>query len=262
MKLRNQCKMGLIVAAAGVLAAGSVNAQTDLTINVDTAYQATLFLTGAPGPLGSGGEGAYLTAFQASYSGGTPLPLPTTDPFNTFCVDILPDLANGNGNQYTGQWTAGTFPPINNGAANGNTIPYVNGGIQTAASLYNTFVGNVTIDATGGGTIGGHGYNGEQWGAALQLAIWQSLYGASFSATGVDSAVAALEAAILASPADFANPNLTSTFWNATNPSDNQDLIGPQMETGFVPEPGVFMAAASGCAIFGLLVFRPQPALN
>jgi hypothetical protein len=241
MKSCKKKNLLLAVVTAGMVA-GSANAQTALNIATDTAYRGNVSFAGF-GPVD-----AYLTAFQATYAGGDPLPFPTTNPFNTFCVDISPDLiANG------GTWTAGTFPL----GANGNAIQYVPNGIQSAAGIYNTFVGNADISTA----------SGQLWGAALQLAIWTDLYGPTFSLTADGSgsdigSVQSLAHSILTSIYNVPNPSLTSTFWNATDPANNQDLIGPQMETGFVPEPGLFTAAASGCAFLGLLGFRRKRALS
>ncbi len=248
-----KCNGLRVAVAVGFVSACSANAQTDLLINIDTAYQGTIAVAGAPGPLGTG-EGVYLTAFQATYNGGDALPFPTPNPFITFCIDILPDLQNNNNGTYSGSWTAGTFPLQGN--QNGNTLPYVNGGIQRAASLYNHYVGDASIGSGGGDGM----YSGQQYGAALQLAIWSVLYGNSFSASGVDSQITTLEGAILGSQYNFADPNLTSTFWNATDPSNNQDLIGPQMQTGSVPEPATYAAATSACALLGLLGIRRKQA--
>ena len=91
------------------------------------------------------------------------------------------------------------------------------------------------------------------------MAIWSDLYGSAFSLTsdGHDlTAVNNLVSTILASSHNIADPSLTSTFWNAVDPVVNQDLIGPQMETGFVPETGTYAAAASACAFLGLMVVR------
>lgn len=239
----NQGKQHVSILTAvlvGVAAAGSVNAQTALHIDYDTAYQGNVSVAGYFGP-----EDVYLTPFQATYVSGTPLPFPTTNPFNTFCVDISPIL-NPNGT-----WTSGPLPL----GANGNAIPYLPGGIQTAASIYNAYVGNVSISTA----------SGQLWGAALQVAIWSDLYGSAFSLTsdGHDiSDVQSLASIILSSPNNIANPGLTSTFWNATDPAVNQDLIGPQMGFGFVPEPGIFTVAASACALLGLLGFRRRQALG
>jgi hypothetical protein len=257
--MNKKFRVWLAVIATSMAVAGSASAQTDLTIYVDTYYTGYITVTpgvqgGVSGTVGINNEDVYLTAFQATYAGGNPLPYPTPDPFITFCVDILPDLVNWNNGIYS-SWTPETFSaasPSPNGS--GQTIPYVNGGLTTAANLYNAFVGNIGVlnngRFTGGGTINNTYYSGEQWSAAVQLAIWRALYGSSFSATGVDPTVATLESDILGSTYNVANPNLTSTFWNATNPSDNQDLIGPQMQTGFVPESGAYGVLASA----GLLV--------
>lgn len=243
----NKKGTGLLTACGvGMMAVCSAHADTDLTINIDTAYIGYVTVTpgvagGVTGSVGINNEGAYLSAFQATYAGGDALPHPTSNPFYTFCVDILPDLVNWNNGQSSG-WSPEPFSsatPSPNGA--GQTIPYVAGGLQTAASLYNGFVGNVDISSP----------SGEQWGAALQLAIWQVLYGNSFSVSGVDSTVAGLEADILNSTYNFANPNISGTFWDASNPTANQDLIGPPLQTGFVPEPGAYGALAGA----GLLVF-------
>ena len=215
LKKRN----GLLAAVAASMVAGSANAQTQLHIDYDTTYQGNISLAGY-----IGSEDVYLTPFQATYEGGAPLPFPTTNPFNTFCVDISPDL-----NQ-NGTWTAGTFPLT---PPNGNSIQYVPGGIQSAASIYNAFVGNVNI-STGSGQL---------WGAALQLAIWNDLYdgdntvsGGVFSVSGGNSAlVVGLADSILTSAYNFANPNLTSTFWNATDPSVQPGPDRPANGNRFCP---------------------------
>lgn len=239
MKMNKKSLSLFSAIAASLGAAASVNAQTDLLISYDTAYQGDINVSGY-----INNEDVYLTAFSAAYNGGDALPFPTTSPFTTFCIDILPNL------NASGSWTAQTFPSTPP-PQNGQSSPaWVGGGIQTAANIYNNFVNNATVSSGGGGSIDGQSYTGEQWGAALQLAIWQDLYGSSFSATGVDSTVAALENDILNSSYNIANYNLTSTFWDATDPTVNQDLIGPQMQTGFAPESGAYGALAG----FGLLV--------
>jgi len=231
----------LLLCAATVAGtmAGTASAQTQLSINYDGAYTGYVGVTGYMAP-----EDVYLTAFQATYVSGAPLPFPTTNPFNTFCVDISPNLVT------PGTWTAGTFPTQGN--LNGNTIPYVNGGIQEAANIYNHFVGNVDISTA----------NGELWGAGLQVAIWSDLYGSAFNISGESPNVDAIVSTILTSGFNVVNPNLTSTFWDATDPSVNQDLIGPPMETGFVPEPGAYAAAASVCALVGLAGLRRKRAVR
>jgi hypothetical protein len=233
----------LATAVVGMLVAGSANAAlTQLQITYDTSY------TGAITGGGANNENVYLTAFSATRIGGDPLPSPTPNPFFTFCLDIAPVLIP------TDWWKSETF--ANAGA--GNTVAYQAGGIQRAASLYNAYVGDVNF-LTG---------SGKQESAALQLAIWNVLYdtdttvlgGAGFQVAGADSGVTTLADQMLSSVNNAENPNLTSTFWNATdsngNPIFNQDLIGPQMETGMVPEPGTYAAAASTCAFLSFLGMR------
>jgi hypothetical protein len=223
----------LVIVAAGSMAAVSTHAATQLGINYDTAYTGFVSVTGGAGALGSpGGEDVYLTAFQATYQSGDSLPFPTTNPFYTFCVDIMPTLVS------PGSWQASNFPLGNNG----NSLQYVPGGIQTAANLYNTYVSLVDISTP----------QGQLNGAALQVAIWSALYGPAFSVTGEDPNVAAITAQMLGGPANFPNPALTSTFWNAVDPLENQDLIGPQMNTAFAPEPASYAAAVSSCALMSL----------
>jgi hypothetical protein len=239
-KMKLTCKSNILLAVvgAGILMELSANAATEFSIGYDTAYQGNVAVTGVWGP-----EDVYLTPFQATYQAGDSLPIGTTNPFYTFCVDISPNLVT------PGWWQATTFP---SDAHNGNTIPYVTGGIEHAASIYNAFVGGVDISTA----------QGELNGAALQVAIWQDLYGSAFSFTsdGHDAeynAVVAQEAVILASSANTSPAYYTSTFWNATDPAVNQDLIGPQFENGvFVPEPAAYTFAASVCALLGFRRFR------
>jgi hypothetical protein len=250
----------LTAAALGLATAGSANAQTDLIINIDTAYSGSVSLGGTS----LQNEDVYLTAFKATYNGGTPLPNGTSNPFNTFCIDITPDLANGNNGQYSGSWNAQNFPPSGPPPQNGVAQPpYVAGGIQEAANIYKTYVGNVDISTA----------PGQLWGAALQVAIWSDLYGTSpstgfsvsggnYSTTYNGISIPALGATsvsvqnlvnyILGSSANYANPNLNSTFWNAVNPVANQDLIGPQVETGFMIPESRSYGSLAGLTVLGI----------
>ncbi len=241
MKFYHKCKLVRLVAGLGLAAAWSAKADTQLTIGYDTAYEGDILLAGAPGNLGAGTDSIYLTAFQASYQGGEALPLPTANGFFTFCFDVGQNIS------LAGSWQA---TPLS-ANPNGNTIPYISGGLQRAASLYNTYVSSTDISSAAG----------ELNGAALQLAIWNDLYDGDtqvesgrFSVSGGNSAaVIAVADSFLQSSANVANPGLNNTFWNATQPVDNQDLIGPGMPAGFAPEPAAYAVAASVGALLVML---------
>ena len=227
---------GLLAATAvGMMAVCSAKAATELNIAYDGAYQGKITWNG------STYENCYLTAFSASYAGGDPLPHGTSNPFITFCMDIGSILST------PGYWQSQTFAQANGSGNGNNSVAYVSGGLQKAASIYNNYVSGVDISTA----------QGELNGAALQVAIWSALYGNNFILTsdgvGNLSSVTSLAATMEATPV---NPNLTSTFWNAVDPKTgapiaNQDLIGPQFSTGFsAPEPGTYGVLAGA----GLLV--------
>lgn len=243
MKIHKLSGISLVIAGVSLLATSSANAAlTQLQITYDTSY--TGYITG----VSVNNEDVYLTAFSARRIGGDALPSPASDPFYTFCLDMAAPLIP------TGWWKSDTL--VNAGA--GNSVAYQVGGIQRAASLYNAYVGGVNFSTT----------MGKQAGAALQLAIWNVLYdtdasvlgGSGFQVAGANPDVTKLANMFLQSVNNVASPNLTSTFWNATDASGydivNQDLIGPQVATGVVvPEPGTYMAAAAVGAAFCLLGF-------
>jgi hypothetical protein len=245
MKPQKQCNLLLAAALVGMIAACSANAAlSQLQITDDTTYTGTI--TGG----GANNRNVFLTAFLARQIGGDPLPSGTSNPFYTFCLDPAPTLIPSD------WWKSETF--ANAGA--GNTVPYQPGGIQRAASLYNAYVGGVSFSTVAG----------KRQGAALQLAIWNVLFdsnpkvlggGTGFQVAGANSAVTTLANQMLASAFNFANPNLTSTFWDATdangNPIFNQDLIGPQ--TAVVPEPGTYGAMASAVGYLCVLGLRRKP---
>jgi hypothetical protein len=242
MKSSSTRNLFLAATAAGMLTTCPAIADTQLTIDYAQTYQGNVLLVGASGSLGSaGGEATYLSALQATYAGGDAHSLPSANPFNTFCFDIGQTLLT------SGSWQATTLPT----GPNGNTIPYVNGGLQRAAIIYNAYAGGVDIYTPQGQLNGG----------ALQLAIWNDLYDGDnsvskgvFSVNGGNSAgLVSLADSILQSGANVANPNLAVTCWEAT---DNQDLISLQAENGFVPEPGTYAAAAFACAYLGLQGIR------
>ncbi len=241
----------LVITALGMLEVGSASAQTMYNMTYDQDILGNYSLTSSGNVLLNNIQQP-LTTIQATYLSGTPVPPPNLLSFNTFCVDIL---GTWNNNPTV---TAGTFPQ------GGQALTgWVNNGIQTAASIYNAFYSDISINPGGGGQFNGAGpiYTGKQWGAALQLAIWTDLYGAynpvtqtGFSYdTVTDPDVPTLTTDILGSLPNL-NPDLTttSTFFLATDPTaSNQSFIGP---ISTVPEPGTL--ALAGLGGLSLFLFR------
>lgn len=186
------------------------------------------------------------TAFSADRVGGDPLPIPHTDPFVTFCLDINNNLGNG-------WWKSGAFNevPLTNDS---NPADRVESGLYRAASLYKAYSGGILNTANGQ-------WINKQEGAALQLAIWEVLYekgtqgysidqnnavldSDEFYVSSVNAAVRTRANQMLASAANTVDTSLNTTFWNAVVSQSNlatrssQDLIGP------VPEPTTYLAGA------------------
>lgn len=187
------------------------------------------------------------TAFSADRIDGDTLPIPHTDPFVTFCLDINNNLGNG-------WWKSGAFNevPLTNDS---NPADRVESGLYRAASLYKAYSGGILNTANG------------QWidkkkGAALQLAIWEVLYEKTgtysidadgnagndanefYVNPGLNQDVRDAANAMLASSYNTVDTSLNTTFWNAiksqSDPTyrSSQDLIGP------VPEPTTYLAGA------------------
>ncbi len=244
--------LGIII-VLGMVAAGSANAQTIYSMNYDQAILGNYSLT-INGSLLLNNNQQPLTTIQATYLSG-PTPPSNLNSFNTFCVDILGTWNNNP------TLTPTTFPQ------GGQALTgWVNNGIQTAASIYNAYYGELSIASGGGGQFNGAGpsYSGQEWGAAMQLAIWTDLYGAynpitqtGFSYNSVtDPSVPTLTTDILGSSANL-NPDLTvtSTFLLATDPTaSNQSFIGPVSSVSDVPEPTTL--ALGGLSGLALLLFR------
>ncbi len=236
------CVIGFVVLGSGGSAVGAL---TQLQVNFDKTFTGRV-------SWGTGSDSVYLTALQATRIGGDSLPYASAT-FYSFCVDIATELVSGR------WWQSGLLPL--NGAANGNDVPYINGGVQRAASLYNQYVTGVNFN----------NLNGKREGAALQLAIWEVLYDSgaggydvrrgAFHVREADSAVTRRANIMLTSPFNVAEYNITSTFWTATdangNPACNQDLIGAPS----VPEPAGYAVAAaiSACGyLAGRRVFEKK----
>jgi hypothetical protein len=180
-----------------------------------------------------------------SYAGGQPLPNGSDRSFISFCMDVKTALIPDAG------WKAIASSEVNTGPLG---YSFGSASLNRAVNLYNTYVNTVNFSSQ----------NGEINGGALQLAIWDVLYGnnltsvnrkfSSFyvTAVGRESAAAIAQAnRFLNSSANNPNSIYQSTFWEATDargnpcPASNQSLIGPGACTGFAPEPGTYAAAGA-----------------
>ena len=250
----------LIIFAATAISGRAALCQ--LQVGYDTSYTACVNYGADAGM----SEIVYDSALDASFRGGDPLPPGTLgSSFYTVCMDISQNLIS------SGYWKSEAFPFGNNG----NTIQWTAGGVFRAASLYNTYVGQVNFNSSGGKEVG----------AALQLAVWDVLYGSAvsgntwdvtektysgngsdaFYVSGANADIVALANAMLNGTYNKTDANLQYTFWNATDSSGasigNQDLISPPPPTGYVPEPGTGMAAAFAalCALIFVLRRNVRP---
>ncbi len=218
--------MAAVAAAMAVAHAGT----TDLVITYGQGYSRPLYVGGSS--LWQG-RAAYATGFLAQRSSGDALPSGHTDPFLTFCIDASNTLTA------SGSWRSGSFPNPNVGSP-----AWQPDGICRAASLYNQYVTGASVVNPADSSVSGNYASKEA--AALQLAIWEVLYepantgynvtsGAGFR-VGSNGDLEALANLYLGFPGILVpDVNITTTFWDAVDPGNNQDLIGPFTP---VPEPG------------------------
>lgn len=207
-------------------------------------------------------ETVYASALTASYmpgarNGPQSDPLPGPSSFTAFSLDVRYHLISES------YWQSETLPANNDNPPPEHQSPaWKPGGIYRAASLYDAYVGQVNSSTA----------EGRLTGAALQLAIWDVLYGDAkavnhddsgfFIETGKgggrsESELVLAANAMLASAANVENPNSRDTFWDAVlgpngrQPlSHNQDLLGPTFSTSVVPESSTVYAAGGAMAYF------------
>lgn len=222
------------------IASNTTQLQVGYNIGNYTGYNVNDYIVDLHGPFN--GE-VYDTAFSVSYVSGQSLPNGYSSPFTSFCMYLNAELIP---NAY---WRATAFSGVDT-----SQLGYSFGisSLNRAANLYNAYVNTVNFNSQ----------SGEINGGALQLAIWNVLNGSDMTAiddssslfyvtaVGNESAAAIAQAnAFLNSAANNPNSYYQTTFWEATDangnpyPTSNQDLIGPEMATGFVPEPGTCVAA-------------------
>ena len=237
-----------------------------LKISYYTDFGATVYAQGY-------GHNTSVTAFAADLDGGAPLPVPHSDPFVTFCLDINNYLANG-------WWQSGGFAdtPLNNDSSPADRQE---SGLYRAASLYAAYAGGIMNVGGSFAAQTGTSYDGiytaREKGAALQLAIWEVLYEKSgsysinengsvanadeFYVSSVALDIRNLANTMLASAANNEDLSIASTFWNAVKPDgtyrSSQDLIGPMAGTSIaVPEPATMIAGALLLLPFGASTVR------
>ncbi|MGO8763546.1 MAG: hypothetical protein ACLQSR_00240 [Limisphaerales bacterium] len=256
----NKYAFNLIIAGATAwsiqdhaVAADTTQLQVDYNIGSYTGYNANDYIVDLHGPYN--GE-VYDSAFSVSYVSGEPIPGNYTDPFTSFCMDVTADLVPN------ADWKAIAYSEVNTaqlGYSDGSSS------LNRAVNLFNAYVNTVNFDSQAGEINGG----------ALQLAIWDVLFGndlasvnnssSSFYATtvGAESSAAIAQANVfLDSSANNANQVYLTTYWEPTDangnptPTSNQGLIGldppylvpPQ---GEVPELGTGMAAVAA-GLYGI----------
>jgi hypothetical protein len=260
---KSRTLMSRIEAAVGRLGVGVLlylgqqfplhGALTRLDVSYYTDYAVNIRVDGQ-------NDRVYASALTASYLPGarggaksTPLRAGNLSSFTAFSLDIGDDLVS------KGYWEPGTLQGGNEDGRHDHDSPqWVPGGIYRAASLYDAYVGEVNSYTSAGKLAG----------AALQLAIWDVLYGdgealnhrrSGFYVSdrhGSESQLIFAANAMLSSAANFVNLGADATFWdselgpNGRRPlCDNPDLIGPGMITmGAVPEASGWFAATGAVA--------------
>lgn len=237
---------GLVTGAQAALTRLDISYYTDYAVDVR---------------VGNHNEKVYASALTASYMPGAhggaesaPLPAGYPSGFTAFCLDIRYDLAPES------YWQPGPLPGNNANGSHDHVLPlWEPGGIYRAAGLYEAYAGDVNASTSAGKLAG----------AALQLAIWDVLYGdglavnhrhSGFYVEGkFESELVFAANAMLASPANSLDFDTHELFWDAVlGPNGrrplthNQDLLGPALLVTGVPEASTCIAG--GAALGYLLV--------
>jgi len=219
--------------------------------------------------IGNHNERVYASALTASYLSGTPggaystpLSAGSSGSFTAFGLDIVDDLVS------KAYWDPGNLPATDPDGTHGRRSPlWASGGIYRAAGLYDAYAGQVSVSTP----------EGRLAGAALQLAIWDVLYGdgqavnhrgSGFFVTNRGDSESKLVLAangMLASSANYLDLDADETFWDAELAPDgrhsllhNQDLFGPAIRSSSVPEPSTYFAALAGMAYLSALTRRQR----
>jgi hypothetical protein len=189
------------------------------------------------------------TALNVRYQSGALLPA-NNSPFIAFSLSVPDRLSHS---EY---WDSASFGSGSNEGGQPGAPWFNPDGIFRVASLYEHYAGDVSF--------ADHHWTGKQEGAALQLAIWDVLYGdgntvnnphSAFYISKGDPLLIAMANQILSASANWADPELKVSFWSSVGRTESEhgrfdavDFIGPF--TGAVPEPGTYAAGIAACGYF------------
>jgi len=254
---------------ASVLGA-SIAAKADLTVTFQ--WSGSLWESGFTGQNIQSDDAIGIYAFTTSSTGNT---ASIANPLYSVCLSPA-GLLDGNPHTYDELTFAAANPGIfpSAWAWNGNTSSPQYWGIQNAAYLWSTFGMNIVNGSVGGLGLSG---NSSEQAAALEFAIWNSLYNSTgYGALGGNVYTpAALDAA---EAADFSayNASLTSgqpiqlytgdilegtgAPGDGANGGDDQELFllmtPPPSPNQVVPEPTTLISGALLVLPFGGTAFR------
>jgi hypothetical protein len=258
---QNTCFMrcGLMMLAATILGANRLLAQgTELQLGSYNNFDVIVHYLDQSSTQVA--EQLRASALEARFQTGAPVPLGVSS-FVAFSLGIPERLP------HSGLWQFQQAGNLEDVATRLSNPPLQNSeGLLRAASLYQAYSAEV---AYGNGK-----WTGKEEGAALQLAIWDVLYGNSqtvddphstFYISGTDRTLVMLANRMLASAANRADPTVEVGFWDEVQSGQSSNrhdlftsaevLIGPSFLLA-VPEPGT--CVAGGMALFylaGMSVF-------
>lgn len=222
-------------------ASGAIALFLDLDLNQDPKYRIVLHEKVGRKTTRETIHASAITA-TSEHAGN---PASRGDSFTAFSLDVHPDLKT------EGYWTPKNLAevrPLQEGY-------FAPDRLYRAANLYDAFAEQANSTSKSGLIAGG----------ALQLAIWDVLYGSDVRHVNGRSSnfyvtekgkysnqLIAKANYFLRQQANNENPNFSPAFWMATDANgctyENQDLMGPALSSCFVPEPGTAWCAVAAAS--------------